>query len=156
MTEERMTSNPSPFRGLFIPHVTPFNEAGALDLESLERLTAHFTSLGGVAGLVSCARIGEGSVLSVEEKRKVYAIVGNVARKSGRVHIATIAPQSTSEAIALVRDLEKLPVDAVMIFPPLLFAWGKVGGDLKVRFFEDVARETHLPLVLFQVPVKSY
>ena len=151
-----MTSNPSPFRGLFIPHVTPFDEAGALDLESLERLTAHFTSLGGVAGLVSCARIGEGSVLSVQEKRKVYAIVGNVARKSGRVHIATIAPQSTSEAIALVRDLEKLPVDAVMIFPPLLFAWGKVGGDLKVRFFEDVARETHLPLVLFQVPVKSY
>jgi len=151
-----MTSNPSPFRGLFIPHVTPFDEAGALDLESLERLTAHFTSLGGLAGLVSCARIGEGPVLSVEEKRKVYAIVGNVARKSGRVHIATIAPQSTSEAIALVRDLEKLPVDAVMIFPPLLFAWGKVGGDLKVRFFEDVARETHLPLVLFQVPVKSY
>jgi len=60
MTEERMTSNPSPFRGLFIPHVTPFDEAGALDLESLERLTAHFTSLGGLAGLVSCARIGEG------------------------------------------------------------------------------------------------
>lgn len=140
-----MTSNPSPFRGLFIPHVTPFDEAGALDLGGLERLTAYFTSLGGVAGLVSCARIGEGPVLSVEEKRKVYAIVGNVARKSGHVHIATIAPQSTSEAIALVRDLEKLPVDAVMIFPPLLFAWGKVGGDLKVRFFEDVsARPTCL------------
>jgi 4-hydroxy-tetrahydrodipicolinate synthase len=151
-----MTSNPSPFRGLFIPHVTPFDEAGALDLESLDRLTAHFTSLDGVAGLVSCARIGEGPVLSLDEKRKVYAIAGNVARKSGRVHIATIAPQSTSEAIALVRDLEKLPVDAVMFLPPLLFAWGKVGADLKVRFFEDVTRETHLPLVLFQVPVKSY
>src|SRR6266571_3132469 len=119
------------FHGLFIPYVTPFDESGALDIESLERLTSHFASLNGVAGLVSCARIGEGPVLTVQEKRKVYAIVGNVARKSGRVHIATIAPQSTSEAIVLVRDLEKLPVDAVMIFPPLLFAWGKVGGDLK-------------------------
>jgi 4-hydroxy-tetrahydrodipicolinate synthase len=79
-----------------------------------------------------------------------------VARAAGRVHIATIAPQSTDEAIALVRDLEKLPVDAVMIFPPLLFAWGQVSGDLKLRFFEDVSRETSLPLVLFQVPVKSY
>jgi 4-hydroxy-tetrahydrodipicolinate synthase len=151
-----MTSSHSPFRGLFIPHVTPFAEAGALDLESLERLTTHFLALDGVAGLVSCARIGEGPVLSVEEKRKVYEVVGKVTRKTGRAHIATIAPQSTDEAIGLVRDLETLPVDAVMIFPPLLFAWGKVGGDLKVRFFEDVTRETHLPLVLFQVPVKSY
>ena len=55
-----------------------------------------------------------------------------------------------------MRDLESLPVDGVMIFPPLLFAWGKVDPNLKVRFFEDLARETKLPIVLFQVPVKSY
>ena len=30
------------FRGLFIPHVTPFDESGALDTGSLERLTTHF------------------------------------------------------------------------------------------------------------------
>jgi 4-hydroxy-tetrahydrodipicolinate synthase len=52
--------------------------------------------------------------------------------------------------------LDHLPVDAVMIFPPLLFAWGKVDANLKIRFFEDLARETKLPVVLFQVPVKSY
>lgn len=143
-------------QGLFIPHVTPFSDSGTLDLQSLERLTTHFSSLDGVAGLVSCARIGEGPVLSVEEKRRVYEIVGKVARKFGRVHIATIAPQSTDEAIALVQDLETLPVDAVMIFPPLLFAWGQVRSELKVRFFEDLTRSTSLPLVLFQVPVKSY
>jgi 4-hydroxy-tetrahydrodipicolinate synthase len=142
--------------GLFIPHVTPFNDSGVLDLESLERLTTHFASIEGVTGLVSCARIGEGPVLSVEEKRRVYQVVGRVTRKAGRLHIATIAPQSTDEAVSLVQDLEQLPVDAVMIFPPLLFAWGKVGSDLKVRFFEDLARRTSLPLVLFQVPVRSY
>ncbi|MBI4528054.1 MAG: dihydrodipicolinate synthase family protein [Deltaproteobacteria bacterium] len=151
-----MTNSPSLFRGLFIPHVTPFSDDGTLDLESLERLTKYQLSIEGVAGLVSCARIGEGPVLSVEEKRRVYETAGKVARKAGRLHIATIAPQSTDEAIDLIRNLEPLPVDAVMIFPPLLFAWGKVGGDLKVGFFEDVTRETNLPLVLFQVPVKSY
>ena len=144
------------FSGLFIPHVTPFDNFGALDLESLSRLTSHFASLNGVAGLVSCARIGEGPVLSIEEKRRVYDVAGKAARATGKVHIATIAPQSTDEAIGLMRDLEGLPVDAVMIFPPLLFAWGKVDPNLKVRFFEDLARETKLPVVLFQVPVKSY
>ena len=58
-----MTIPQSRFHGLFIPHVTPFGDDGALDLESLERLTTHQTSIHGVAGLVSCARIGEGPVL---------------------------------------------------------------------------------------------
>src|SRR6266542_4344818 len=144
------------FTGLFIPHVTPFESSGALDVESLTRLTQHLSSLRGVAGLVSCARIGESPVLSIEEKRRVYEVSSKAVHDAGKVHIATIAPQSTDEAISLMRDLENLPVDGVMIFPPLLFAWGKVNPDLKVRFFEDLARETRLPIVLFQVPVKSY
>ena len=144
------------FSGLFIPHVTPFDASGALDLESLNRLTKYFASLPGVAGLVSCARIGESPVLSVEEKSRVYEISGKAAREAGKVHIATIAPQSTDEAVVLRRGLENIPVDGVMIFPPLLFAWGKVDPNLKVRFFEDLARETKLPVVLFQIPVKSY
>ena len=107
--------------GLFIPYVTPFNHDGSMDGESLARLTNHFAALPGVAGLVSCARIGESPVLSIQEKRQVYEVCGKVARDSGKVHIATIAPQSTDEAVVLMRDLENLAVDAVMIFPPLLF-----------------------------------
>ena len=149
LTHERVS-------GLFIPYVTPFSESGSLDLESLSRLTKYFAALPGVAGLVSCARIGESPVLSLEEKRQVYEICGRVARDAGKVHIATIAPQSTDEAVALMRDLETLAVDGVMIFPPLLFSWGKVDNNLKVRFFEDLAQETKLPVVLFQIPVKSY
>jgi 4-hydroxy-tetrahydrodipicolinate synthase len=144
------------FQGLFIPYVTPFDDSGALDIESLEHLTAHFVSLNGVAGLVSCARIGEGPVLTIKEKHRVYESAGKIARKAGRVHIAAITPQSTDEAIELVHDLETLTVDAAMIFPPLLFAWGKVAVELKFRFFEDLSRSTDLPLVLFQIPVKSY
>jgi 4-hydroxy-tetrahydrodipicolinate synthase len=144
------------FEGLFVPQVTPFDDSGAVDLQSLERLCAHLCSVESVAGLVSCARIGEGPVLSPGEKREVYSVAGRVARAAGKLHVAAITPQSTDEAIAIVRDLERLPVDAAMIFPPLLFAWGKVGGELKFRFFEEVAKGTSLPMVLFQVPVASY
>lgn len=144
------------FSGLFVPHVTPFHDNGSLDQESLTRLTGYFAGIRSVAGLVSCARIGESPVLSLEEKARVYEISGKAMHDAGKVHIAAIAPQSTDEAIGLMRALENLPVDGVMIFPPLLFAWGKVDPNLKVRFFEDLARETHLPVVLFQIPVKSY
>lgn len=151
-----MTSIQESFTGLFIPYVTPFNQDGSLDIESLARLTKHFTGIDSVAGLVSCARIGEGPLLTLDEKRRIYEVAGTVARDAGKVHIATIAPQSTDEAIALIRDLKQIPVDGVMIFPPLLFSWGNVDPNLKVRFFEDLERETKLPVVLFQVPVKSY
>lgn len=144
------------FEGLFVPHVTPFDDSGSVDLDSLERLSSHFSSIESVAGLVSCARIGEGPVLSLEEKREVYKVAGSIAQAARKLHVAAITPQSTDEAISVVRDLESLPVDAVMIFPPLLFAWGKVGGELKVRFFKDVAKSTSLPIVLFQLPVASY
>jgi 4-hydroxy-tetrahydrodipicolinate synthase len=144
------------FQGLFVPHVTPFDESGALDRPSLERVTDHLVNQRGVAGLVSCARIGEGPVLSVEEKLAVYGVAGQAAQRAGRIHIATISPQSTDEAIDLLRKLEGMPVDAAMIFPPLLFAWGKVESELKTQFFYDLARNSEMPLVLFQVPVANY
>jgi 4-hydroxy-tetrahydrodipicolinate synthase len=146
----------SRLEGLFIPTVTPFDGNLALDLKSLDRLARYQASIDGVSGLVSCARIGEGTVLRPEEKLKVHQTMGEAARACGKLHIATIAPQSTADAIETLRKLESLPVDAVMIFPPLLFAWGKVGGDLKLRFFEDVTKATTLPIVLFQIPVQSY
>ena len=146
----------SKLEGLFIPTVTPFDDKLALDLKSLDRLARFQASVEGVSGLVSCARIGEGTVLRAEEKLKVHQAMGEAAHACGQLHIATIAPQSTAEAIETLGKLEALPVDAVMIFPPLLFAWGKVGGDLKLRFFEDLTRASKLPLVLFQIPVQSY
>jgi len=146
----------SKLEGLFIPTVTPFDDKLALDLRSLDRLARFQASVEGVSGLVSCARIGEGTVLRPEEKLKVHQAMGEAAHACGKLHIATIAPQSTDEAIETLRKLEPLPVDAVMIFPPLLFAWGKVGGDLKLRFFEDVTKASKLPIVLFQIPVQSY
>jgi 4-hydroxy-tetrahydrodipicolinate synthase len=155
--ENRMYDyEPTRYEGLFIPTVTPFDASGELDLKSLERVCNYQASISGVAALVSCARIGEGTVVRADEKLKVAEVMGNVAHAHGKLHTAAIAPQSTSEAIEMVRRLEKMPVDAVMIFPPLLFAWGKVGGDLKVKFYEELVKATAMPITLFQIPVASY
>jgi 4-hydroxy-tetrahydrodipicolinate synthase len=144
------------FAGLHIPTVTPFTPNNAVDVVSLDKLARYQAAVDGVAGLVSCARIGEGPVLSWAEKLQVFDVMGKAAHNNKKLHIATIMPQSTAHAISMMKELEELPVDAVMIFPPLLFAWGKVGGDLKFRFYEDLTKATSLPIVLFQIPVRSY
>src|SRR5262249_19871037 len=150
LAEEPMQNFQPRFQGLFIPYVTPFEESGALDIESLERLTNHFVSLNGVAGLVSCARIGEGPVLTLQEKRRVYEGGRKRPGRPGASQTAPFPPHSPDEEINLARGLEHLDGDVVIFFPPLLFAWGKVEGELKFRFFEDVTHSTNLPLVLFQ------
>lgn len=58
------------FRGLFVPHVTPFDDTGALDLQSLERFTAHLASRKGVAGLAVPA---EEQKKLLESYRKIMA-----------------------------------------------------------------------------------
>ena len=141
--------------GLFIPQVTPFHPDGRIDEASLRRLTQHFLAREGVSGIVSCARIGEGPVLSWEEQCAVFRTVQGLM-DGAHAHIAAIGPRSTAEAVAQVRELERIGVTAAMIFPPLLFAWGQVPGELKVRFFRDLNEQTTLPLVLFQIPVRNY
>jgi 4-hydroxy-tetrahydrodipicolinate synthase len=141
--------------GLFIPQVTPFQQDGRIDEASLERLTRHFLGQEGVSGIVSCARIGEGPVLTWEEQCAVFRAVQSVM-DGAHAHIAAIGPRSTAEAVAQIRELERIGVTAAMIFPPLLFAWGQVPGELKVRFFRDLNEQTKLPLVLFQIPVRNY
>ncbi len=141
--------------GLFIPQVTPFHPDGRIDEASLHRLTGYFLAHEGVSGIVSCARIGEGPVLSWEEQCAVLRTVQS-AMDGDHWHIAAIGPRSTGEAIDQIHELERIGVSAAMIFPPLLFAWGQVPGELKYRFFRDLSEHTNLPLVLFQIPVRNY
>jgi 4-hydroxy-tetrahydrodipicolinate synthase len=142
-------------RGVFVPHVTPLDASGDIDVRSLESLIQRIGSVDGLGGLVSCARIGEGPVLSWDEQLRVYERVAEA--KPGDVpHVATVGAGSTGEAIEKVRQVSAAGADAAMIIPPLLFAWGQSEPEMKYRFFEDLDAETDVPLVLFQVPVSSY
>ena len=79
------------YEGLFIPTVTPFDASGALDLKSLARVANYQASIPGVAGLVSCARIGEGTVVRPDEKLKVCEVMGAAAHEHGKLHTAAIS-----------------------------------------------------------------
>lgn len=141
--------------GLFIPFVTPLTDDGALDLESLGRLVAHFADQPGTAGLVTCARIGEGPVFTFEEQLTVTRVTA-AAVTNGKPIMATIGPRSTPEAIEQLEAVAAAGATHAMIIPPLLFAWGKVPNEVKINFFRELDAATPIPLVLFQIPVRDY
>ena len=97
------------FSGLFIPHVTPFDESGALDIESLSRLTAHFASLPGVAGsgLLRAHRRKPGA-----QPRRKTPRLRNFAAKSRAMPAKFTSPPSRrnppTKPSRSMRDLENL------------------------------------------------
>ncbi len=150
-----MTPDVPDFDGVFVPHVTPLHDDESIDEQSLRTLVRSISETDGIGGLASCTRVGEGPVLDFEEKCRVFEIVAEESR-DGVPIVGTVAPQSTAEAVRKVNAAGDTGVDAVMVIPPLLFAWGEPSPEMRYRFFEKLDAETDVPIVLFQVPVQSY
>lgn len=140
--------------GVFVPHVTPQID-GEVDETSLRALIDYLTETADLGGLASCTRVGEGPVLTYEEKLGVFEIVAD-QKPDDLPLVGTVAPQSTEEAVQKVQGATDAGADAVMVIPPLLFAWGQASPEMRYTFFETLDDRTDVPIVLFQVPVESY
>ena len=133
--------------GVIPPHVTPFKEDGSLDLNSLERLIGFWLNAG-VHALATCASNGEGPLLSKEERVQVIRRV--VDSVGGQVPvIAGVASPSTRDVLSQVRDSERAGADAILLTPPYYFK----PSERELReHYSVIARETGLPLILYNVP----
>ena len=57
-------------RGVWVPLITPFDAAGAVDAAAIERLCEEYLAAG-VAGIVALGTTGESTALDADEKRAV-------------------------------------------------------------------------------------
>lgn len=90
------------FHGIIPALTTPFAEDGAPDLEALAA-NVEATVAAGVHGLVGCGTMGEGSSLSLPERRQVLEAI--VAAAGGRVPVlAGIAAPTPELAGAYAAD----------------------------------------------------
>jgi 4-hydroxy-tetrahydrodipicolinate synthase len=134
------------FRGTFTALVTPFRD-GALDLVALEKLV-NAQIAGGVTGLVANGTTGESPTLSHDERDEVIRLV--VQRAKGRSTVfAGTGSNSTEHAIAATREAEKLGVDAALVVAPY---YNKPSQEGLFRHFQAIARETALPIMLYNIP----
>src|SRR5690606_26695898 len=108
-----------PIHGVIVPMLTPFTEAGDIDVAATARLV-DFLIERGVAGLCPLGTTGEGPLLSIEERFSVAE--QTVLHTSGRVpviiHTGAI---TTSETILLTRHAREIGADAVAIVPPYFY-----------------------------------
>jgi 4-hydroxy-tetrahydrodipicolinate synthase len=134
------------FRGTFTALVTPFRD-GALDLVALEKLVDAQIA-GGITGLVANGTTGESPTLSHDERHELIRLV--VQRAKGRSTVfAGTGSNSTQQAIAATREAEKLGVDAALVVAPY---YNKPSQEGLFRHFQAIARETALPIMLYNIP----
>ncbi|MDB5679568.1 4-hydroxy-tetrahydrodipicolinate synthase [Sphingomonas bacterium] len=138
------------FSGSIPALVTPFAADGAF-VEGAFRDLVEWQIAEGSAGLVPVGTTGEAATLSYDEHFAVVRICADQA--NGRVPIlAGAGSNDTRVAIANVHAAKAAGADAALMVPPY---YNRPSQEGIFRHFEAIARETPLPVVLYNVPGRT-
>lgn len=138
------------FEGSYVALVTPFDADGRLDEDCYRRLIRRQLK-GGTRGLVPCGSTGEAATLLHEEYRRAIEIACDESRGEVPV-IAGVGANATWKAVESAREAESLGADALLVLAPY---YNKPTQEGIYRHFRAVARESRLPIVVYNIPGRT-
>lgn len=144
-----MATQRASFHGAITALVTPMRD-GAVDYPALTRLVEEQIAAG-IDGLVAVGTTGESATLTVGEHVAVIKHVVEVAGRRVPV-IAGAGGNATAEAIELSQASEEAGADALLHVTPY---YNKPSQEGLYRHYAAIARETRLPIVLYNVPGRT-
>ena len=137
-------------KGSLVALVTPMEEGGEVDYESLEKLIDWHINQG-TNGIVSVGTTGESATLDVNEHLEV--IKHTVEYVNSRVPvIAGTGANSTSEAIELTQESKKNGADFALIVTPY---YNKPTQKGLISHYTKLANEVDIPQILYNVPSRT-
>lgn len=139
-----MSADKYPLRGVVVSLNTPYDDAGAVDLDSLARLVDWHIGQG-AAGFLAPAYAGEVYDLSFAERLEIYRCVRSAS--AGRAELfagATASDEETSRRAAI--EAVRAGADGVLVEVPLEL---KGRNDEILAFFRRFA-ELGMPVLMIQ------
>lgn len=135
------------FKGLFSALLTPFNEDGSINFDSLEKLV-EFNLQNGIDGFYVGGSTGEGLLLSPEERMQVFECVkkANKGRATLIAHVGTIC---TLDAIKMAKKAEELEYDAISAVAPYYYGFTL---DAVLSYYNDIVNSISLPMIIYNFP----
>lgn len=138
------------FTGAGVAIVTPMNEDGSVNFESLGAMIEDQIA-SGTDAIIICGTTGESSTLSHDEH--VECIRYAVEKTAKRVPvIAGTGSNSTVEAISLSKRAEKCGVDGLLLVTPY---YNKCTQEGLVTYYTDIANAVNLPIIMYNVPSRT-
>jgi len=129
--------------GVFPAVTTKFTESDALDHAEMERCYA-LQIEAGCDGIIVCGSLGEGPMLSQDEKLEVFATARKIA--GGKPVLLTINEAGTREAAALARRAAKAGADGLMVVPSPIY---HTSPEETVAALRAAAAAGDLPVMIY-------
>ncbi len=136
------------FGAVITAMVTPFDGEGALDLDVARQL-ARWLADHGSDGLVVAGTTGEGSTLTDDEKLDLWAAVAEAVTIPV---IANTGSNDTAHSVHLTRQAAGCGVAGVLAVTPYYNRPSQAGIE---AHFRAIAGATDLPVMLYDIPVRS-
>ena len=143
-----MSAIPGRFGAVLTAMATPFTATGDLDLDGAVTL-ARWLAANGSDGLVVTGTTGESPVLSDQEKADLWRATAEA------VTIPVIAGSGTNDtrhSVALTKVAEAAGAAGILAVTPYYSRPDQAGLD---AHFRAVAEVTSLPVVIYDIPVRS-
>ncbi|MCF3124761.1 4-hydroxy-tetrahydrodipicolinate synthase [Streptomyces arenae] len=149
-----MTPAPSrptaPFGRALCAMVTPFTDAGTLDLDGAQRLADHLVA-GGCEGVVLSGTTGESPTTSDAEKAALVRAVAEAVGGRASV-VAGVGSNDTRHTVELALAAEKAGADGLLVVTPY---YSKPPQDAVEAHFRSVADGSGLPVLLYDIPGRT-
>jgi 4-hydroxy-tetrahydrodipicolinate synthase len=140
---------PTPrFGAVLTAMVTPFDEHGELDLDAAVAL-ARWLCEHGSDGLVLAGTTGEGPVLSDDERLALWRAVAEAVTVPV---LAGSGSNDTRHSVELTKAASDTGVDGILCVTPY---YNRPSQDALYGHFSAVASATDLPVVLYDIPVRT-
>ncbi len=138
------------FKGTGTALATPFNDDFTIDMESFDRLVqeqknAHMDAL------VLMGTTGESPVISFEERAQLLQYAKKALAGSMPLIVGT-GSNNPSVVLENNRQAEQLGADAILLVNPY---YNKSSQDGLVDYYSFIAKETSLPIMLYNVPSRT-
>lgn len=142
-----------PRSGVWAPTITFFDHStDEIDVESTAKYYEYLSKTG-LAGLVVLGTNAETFLLTREE-RKILLETARKACGPDFPIMAGVGGHSTKQVLQYISDAAEAGANYALVLPPAYF--GKQTTPAVIdRFFDDVARESQLPIIIYNFPAVS-
>ncbi|MFI7411513.1 4-hydroxy-tetrahydrodipicolinate synthase [Streptomyces sp. NPDC049627] len=144
------TPSAPPFGRALCAMITPFTEAGSLDLDGAQRLADRLVREG-CDGLVLSGTTGESPTTSDAEKSELIRAVREAVGDRASV-VAGVGTFDTRHTVELALAAEKAGADGLLVVAPY---YSKPPQDAVEAHFREVADAAGLPLALYDIPGRT-
>ncbi|MEV5547823.1 4-hydroxy-tetrahydrodipicolinate synthase [Streptomyces sp. NPDC052309] len=139
-----------PFGRALCAMITPFTEAGALDLDGAQRLADRLVS-GGCDGLVLSGTTGESPTTTDAEKAALITAVREAVGDRASL-LAGVGTADTRHTVELGLAAEKAGADGLLVVAPY---YSKPPQEALEAHFRQVADGCGLPVALYDIPGRT-